>query len=483
VGADLDLCYAGVDELARLLRRRSVSAVEVTRNALVRLNETNPDLNAFTHVDADGALATAHNCDTRIARSIRHREPISPWCGVPVSVKELIEVRGLPCRYGSRTMVDHVPRDDAPSVARLRAAGAVILGMTNTSEFGFRGYTDNLLHGVTRNPWDLGRTPGGSSGGAASSVAAGITPVAVATDGGGSIRNPASFTGLVGIKPQFGRVPVYPPSATPTLAHVGPMSRSAADAARLLRLLAGPDPRDWTSLQPSIDDLPGFLETRPLRVAFSPTFGYGRIEPEVREVVSVAVAKLDRALGPVEVQETICEDESELLLTEFIGGCSARLGDAVIERPGDIDPLLLKLILAFRERSVESYTSLLRRRASFRDHMRLFFDRWDVLISPMTPCTAWRIGERAPAGYESYRLWTFFGYPFNLTGQPAGTLPCGYTPSGLPVGLEVVVKPQRENLLMGLLLEAEMVLGANGVRPRSVDRLSAARNVDDSGGG
>jgi aspartyl-tRNA(Asn)/glutamyl-tRNA(Gln) amidotransferase subunit A len=461
MAVDLDLCYATVDQLSALLRSRSISAIEIVRNALKRIEETNGLLNALTFVDADAAIAAAHDCDARIARG----GDIPPLCGIPISVKELIEVRGMPCRYGSRTMADHIPSEDAPSVDRLRAAGAIIVGMTNTSEFGYRGYTDNLLNGVTRNPWDTRLTTGGSSGGAVSSVSAGMTPIALGTDGGGSIRNPASFTGLVGIKAQFGRVPIYPQSATPTLAHVGPLARSVDDAIRLLRVISGPDLKDWTSLQPAIDEAPGLAELRPLRIAYSPTLGYGRIDTDVRERIDTALFTLDGVVGSIEHVEEICEDESELLLTEFIGGCSARLGAEVTNRPEDIDPPLLQQILQFRARSADNYSALLRRRNQFRDRMRLFFERYDLLLTPMTPCTAWPIGQRAPDDYQSFRLWTFFGFPFNLTGQPAASLPCGLTKSSLPIGLQLVVRPQCEQLLFDLLVEFDRILGCTGKRP------------------
>jgi aspartyl-tRNA(Asn)/glutamyl-tRNA(Gln) amidotransferase subunit A len=464
--SDPDLNFASAGVLAGRLRRREVSSEELVRNTLARIDETQPLLNAFTHVDADGALAAARDCDARLADALRHGRALPALHGIPVSVKELIEVAGLPCRYGSQTMAGHVPDRDAPSVARLRAAGAVIVGMTNTSEFGFRGYTDNLLHGVTRNPWDLTRTPGGSSGGAAASVAAGVTPVALATDGGGSIRNPAGFTGLVGIKAQFGRVPVFPASATPTLAHVGPIARCVEDAALLLRAVSGPDDRDWTSLQPPLDATPGLAASGPLRVAFSPTLGFGRLEPDVEYAVRTAVTRLEAVTGPITPVDTVCEDESELLLAEFIGGCSARLGTAVDRHPEQVDPSLLRLVQAFRTRTVVEHTGLLLRRAALRERMRQCFTRWDVLLTPMTPCVAWRIGERAPAGYEGFRLWTFFGYPFNLTGQPAGTLPCGLSPQGLPIGLQVVVRPQHEPLLIDLMQRFEAVLGGTALRPR-----------------
>jgi len=465
MAADLELSYKSAAALRALYLAGSISAIEVVKNTLARIDETNPDLNALTYVDAAGALEAARACDIQIASSRRTRAELPPLCGIPVTVKELIEVGGMPCRYGSRTMANHIPAQDAPSVARLRAAGAIIVGMTNTAEFGYRGYTDNLLNGLTRNPWDLGCSPGGSSGGAVSSVAAGVTPIALGTDGGGSIRNPCGLTGLVGIKAQFGRVPIYPASATPTLAHVGPIARHAEDAARLLHVIAGPDRRDWTSLQALIVKGAGLTKTRPMRIAYSPTFGYGKIDSEVAEVLNNAINLLQLHFGLIAVEEKICHDESELFMAEFIGGCSARLGTMVEERPYDIDPMLLKLVLAFREGSAPRYTELLQRRYTLRDEMRQVFDRWDVLLSPMTPCTALKIGQRAPEGYENYRLWNFFAYPFNLTGHPAATLPCGFSSSGLPIGLQIIVPPQREELLIDLLIDFEQVLCCNERRP------------------
>ena len=469
MAADLELSYKSASSLRALYLAGSVSATEVVKNTLARIDETNTDLNALTYVDAEGAIETARTCDIAIANSRKTGAELPPLCGIPVSVKELIEVGGMPCRYGSRTMSSHVPARDAPSVERLRASGAIIIGMTNTSEYGYRGYTDNMLNGLTRNPWDLARSPGGSSGGAVSSVAAGVTPIALGTDGGGSIRNPCGFTGLVGIKAQFGRVPIYPASATPTLAHVGPIARHADDAVRLLNVIAGPDFRDWTSLQPPIgDENDSISQTRPLRIAYSPTFGYGKIEPEVFKVLNQAINLIQHDLGPIAVEENICQDESELFMAEFIGGCSARLGAKIEDCPNDIDPMLLKLVLAFRERSAASYTELLQRRYVLREHMRRFFDRWDVLLSPMTPCTAFKIGQRAPVGYENFRLWTFFAYPFNLTGYPAATLPCGFSTAGLPIGLQIIVPPQREKLLIELLMHFEKILCCNNRRPSMI---------------
>ena len=459
--SDPDLDYASAADLAAMVHARRVSPVELVRNALARLDVVEPHLNAFVHRADEPALRQAEAAE----RAIVAGEPLGPLHGVPVSVKDLIDVAGMPCRYGSLTMKDHVPADDAPSVARLRAAGAIVIGKTTTSEFGYRGYTKSLVHGNTANAWDLARTPGGSSGGAVSSVAAGVTPIALGTDGGGSIRSPAAFTGLFGVKAQTGRVPVFPPSATPTLAHVGPFARTARDAALLLSAIAGPDFGDHTSLLPAAD-----WNARPdlaaLRVAFSPTLGYARVNPEVAAIVRAAVEALAADLPRIEEVVEVCPDPAEILATEFIAGCSARLGDAVERTPELIDPPLLGAIRSLRARSAGDYARVLRERVHHRERMRRFFDRHDVLLTPTTPVAAWPLeNEGVPPGHEDATVWSYFTYPFNLSGQPAASVPCGFTAGGLPVGLQIVVRPLEDPLLLSLAGLAEERLGGFSRRP------------------
>jgi aspartyl-tRNA(Asn)/glutamyl-tRNA(Gln) amidotransferase subunit A len=427
---------------------------------LARLEAVEPSLNAFIHVDAEGALAAAREADRRLAAG----GELPALNGIPVSVKDLIDVAGMPCSYGARSMLGHVPSEDAPSVARLRRAGAVILGKTTTSEFGYRGYTESLVHGLTRNPWDIMRTPGGSSGGAVASVAAGVTPLALATDGGGSIRSPCALTGLFGIKPQFGRVPIAPASATPTLAHVGPVGRAVEDVAALLRVIAGPDDRDWTSLQPPLREEAPF-DMAALRVAFSPTLGYARVDADVAAVVERAVLRLAEGLPRLARIETVCEDPAEIFAAEFIAGVAGRLGRVVHDAPDLVDPPLLEAIGSLTARPLRDYAALLRRRVLFREAMRCFFADWDVLLTPTTPAAAWPLGQGVPPGHESAAVWSYFTYPFNLTGQPAASLPCGFTEAGLPVGLQIVVRPQREDLLVGFARYARDHLALPDRRP------------------
>lgn len=440
-------------DLARAIAGRRVSPVEAVEAALKRIEETEPQLNAFVQVDAEGALASARRAQEEIASD----KQLGPLHGVPVSVKDLIDVRGLKATYGSLTLKDAIAEADAPSVERLRAAGAIIIGKTTTSEFGYRGYTKSLAHGNTKNPWNLGRTPGGSSGGAVASVAAGVNSLALGTDGGGSIRAPSSLTGTVGIKANFARIPVWPASATPTLAHVGPIARSVHDAALLLSVCAGPDPRDTCSLMAPMGEEPGNVKN--LRVAFSPTLGYARVEPEVASAVSAAVAKLGRVFHSVNLVDKVCEDEGEILAAEFIGGCSARLGDVVDSAPHLIDPPLHAAIVAFRATSTDRYTRLLRRRLQHRETLRQFFERYDLLLTPTTPCTAWDIERGLPPGHENAIVWSYFTYPFNLTGQPAGSLPCGLSSDRLPIGLQIIAPVGGEVRLVSAMRAAEIALG------------------------
>ncbi|MBI2878907.1 MAG: amidase, partial [Candidatus Rokubacteria bacterium] len=286
---DDDLCYLPATDLAAAIRAKALSPVEVVEAFLARIERLNPLLNAYCTLTAEAAREAAREAEAAVLAG----RPLGALHGVPVSIKDLIITRGVRTTWGSKIHEDHVPEEDAPAVERLRAAGAILLGKTNTPELGWRGSTDNLIFGPTRNPWDPGRTAGGSSGGAAAAVAAGLGPLAVGTDGGGSIRIPASFCGIYGLKPSFGRVPIYPASAAEALSHAGPMTRTVADAALMLEVLAGPDERDRNSLPAdgaryarAIED-----DLRGLRVAWSPDLGYAAVDPEVRALAEAAARR------------------------------------------------------------------------------------------------------------------------------------------------------------------------------------------------
>src|SRR5262245_45535667 len=270
-----DAAYASAVSLLDLYRKRALSPVEVTRLLLDRLDALQPRLNAFCIIDRDGALAAARESERRWRRG----EPARRLDGVPVTIKDLMLMRGFPTLRGSRLIDPNQDwSEDAPATARLREAGAVILGKTTTPEFGWKALGDSPLTGITRNPWDLSRTPGGSSAGAAAACAAGIGPLHLGSDGAGSIRIPCAFSGVFGLKPSFGRVPAYPLSPMGLLAHIGPIARTVADAALMLNVLAGSDYRDPYALPPERKDLSEGLVggVRGWRIAYRPTPGYAR---------------------------------------------------------------------------------------------------------------------------------------------------------------------------------------------------------------
>src|SRR5271157_964349 len=297
MSADQDVVYASAVSLLDLFGKKALSPVEVTRLLLDRLDALQPRINAFCVVDRDGALAAARASEGRWLRG----EAVGRLDGVPVTIKDLILMRGFPTLRGSRLVdPDQDWSEDAPVVARLREAGAVILGKTTTPEFGWKALGDSPLTGITRNPWDLDRTSGGSSGGAAAACAAGIGPLHVGSDGAGSIRIPSAFTGVFGLKPSFGRVPAHPPSPMGLLAHIGPMARTVADAALLLTVLSGPDHRDPYALPPEDKDYLERLEegVRGWRIAYSPTLGYAKVDPEIAAGVAEAARQFE-VLGAI----------------------------------------------------------------------------------------------------------------------------------------------------------------------------------------
>src|SRR6267378_5318742 len=282
-----DLCSLSATELLDGFSKHELSPVEVTRAVLERIERLNPVLNAFNLV-SERALDDARTSEARWMAG----QPKGLLDGVPVSIKDIILTKGWPTLRGSKTVDPRGPwNDDAPASARLREHGAVLLGKTTTPEFGWKGVTDSPLTGITRNPWNPKKTPGGSSGGAAAAVAAGMGPLALGTDGGGSIRIPCSFTGLFGLKPSFGRVPAWPPSPFGTVAHVGPMTRSVEDAALMLNVLSLPDERDWHALPYDARDWRTGLDQgiSDLHIAYSPDLGYAKVDTEVAAIVRKAI--------------------------------------------------------------------------------------------------------------------------------------------------------------------------------------------------
>ncbi len=440
--ADDRLCWMSAVELAAAIRRKKVSPVEVVDAVLSRIERLNPTLNAYCTVTVERARRAAKAAERALTRKGAR---LGPLHGVPFSVKDLIITKGVRTTWGTRLYAEYIPDEDAPVVERLKAAGGILLGKTNTPMFGWIGATHNLLFGLTRSPWNPERTPGGSSGGAAAAVAAGMAPLAVGTDGGGSIRIPASFSGIFGLKPSYGRVPTYPFSSAWSLSHAGPLTRTVADAALMLNVIAGPDERDQFSLPPSGVDYVGALRgsLRGLRVAWSPTLGFARaVDPEVVEV-SERAARRFRELGcRVEGVNPRFSDPSEAWYAIFCGGIATRLAPYLPERKADIDPGLARMIGETLRWPPTKYVQAWFDRLGFWDAARRFFAGYDLLLTPTVACPPFRVGldnptEIAGTPIRDYE-WIPFTFPFNMTGQPAASVPCGFTRDGLPVGLQIV---------------------------------------------
>jgi len=435
-----DLADCAAHELAVLYRAGDASPVEATRAVLARIDRLNPSLNAYCFVAPDDALAAARASESRW----RAGTPHSAIDGVPTSIKDLILTRGWPTLRGSRTVDSHQAWDvDAPAAARLREAGAVLLGKTCTPEFGCKGETNSPLTGITRNPWNLGKTPGGSSGGTAAAVAAGLGPLSVGTDGAGSVRIPSALCGTFGLKPSFGRVPAHPLSPFGTVAHLGPHAMSVRDAALMMNVLKAPDARDWTSLPPDDSDYTAELDAgvRGLRVAWSPTLGYARnVHREVAEACAQAVAALAESGAIVEQTDPGFDDPLEITVGLWFLGAWTLWNTLTPEQRALTDPDFAAQAQLGAGYSALDIQRLHLRRGALGSHMRQFMQRYDLLVTPAVAVPAFdaRPAGHTPMGPQSMLGWTPFSYPFNLTQQPACSIPCGLTREGLPIGLQIV---------------------------------------------
>jgi aspartyl-tRNA(Asn)/glutamyl-tRNA(Gln) amidotransferase subunit A len=442
-GADVpsDPALLSATDLIALYRAKALSPVEVTKAALARVERHDGAVNAWAHLDAEGALAAARASEARW----QARAPKGLLDGVPMGLKDNILFAGMPARFGSRLTPSEPREIDAPAAARLREHGAVILGKTAMPEYGWKATSDSPLTGITRNPWDTRMTTGGSSAGAVAATVLNMGAIHLGTDGGGSIRIPAAFTGCFGIKPTRARVPAFPAAPLGTLAHVGPLARTVADAALALTVIAAPDPRDVYAW---IDPAPDFLEgldagVRGLRIAYSPRLGYApRLNPEVEAAVAAA-AKTFESLGAI-VEEADPD----------IGGDPITLWDAfwwpamryTFEALGQrwresADPALVAAVESRPAVSASDHLRAQLQRADIHNTFVRFHQRYDLLITPTLPLPAFVAGALVPPSGEWGRAWTDwspFSYPFNLTTQPACSVPCGLSAAGLPIGLQVV---------------------------------------------
>lgn len=447
-----DLAFTSALELATLIRRRALSPADVTRAVLERIERLNGRLGAYVRVHAERAMDDARAAE----RAVMSGQPLGPLHGVPVSIKDNLWTAGDRTTSGSRLFAEFVAPEDAPGVAALRAAGAIFIGRTNLPEFAWRGSTDSRLFGESRNPWDLTRTPGGSTGGGAAAVAAGLGPLALGSDGAGSIRIPASFCGLVGLKPTFGRVPMYPAVGGHELtAHVCPLARTVRDVALMMRVIARYDRRDQFALpDDGVDYLAACAEPlagAPVRVAWSADLGFAPVEPETREICASA-ARAFAELG-VEVEEASPDlgDPSWILRTLYGGAQAGAHAARPTEQKAQMDPELIAYAEASAGLGVGEYLKALAARQAMVDTLRRFFERYDLLLTPTLCLPAFPLGIVGPrelAGREVTHLGWTLCYPFNYSGQPAVSVPAGWTATGLPIGLQIIGRRFEDALVL-----------------------------------
>ena len=465
-----DLGFTSANELAQLIHRRSLSPVEITRTVLERIERLNHQLGAYVMVHAERALGEARAAE----QAVMAGEPLGPLHGVPISIKDNLWTTGERTTYGSRLLAEFVAPQDAPSVARLRAAGAVLVGRTNLPEFAWRGSTDNGLFGESRNPWDLTRTPGGSTGGGAAAVAAGLGPLALGSDGAGSIRIPASFCGLVGFKPTFGRVPMYPAAGGNELvAHVCPLARTVRDVGLMMSAIARHDPRDPFALPDDGVDYRAAcdesLARTPLRIAWSADLGFAPVERETREIAETAARAFTEIGVTVDEATPDLGDPSSILRILYGGAQAGAHAARSAEQKAQMDPDLVAYAEASAGLSVVEYVRAVGARQAMVDALRRFFERYDLLLTPTLCLPAFPLGVVGPsevAGRKVTHLGWTLCYPFNYSGQPAVSVPAGWTASGLPVGLQIVGRRLEDALVLRAAATFEALRPWADRRPR-----------------
>jgi aspartyl-tRNA(Asn)/glutamyl-tRNA(Gln) amidotransferase subunit A len=437
-----DLAYTPATELLAMIRAKKLSPVELTRATLARLEKLNPKLNVFCTPTPEIALADAK----RAEEAVMTGGALGAIHGIPYSIKDLSFTKGIKTMSGSHIFANRVPDADAPFVPRLRAAGGVMLGKTTTPEFGWKGMGDSPLTGATRNPWNLAMTTGGSSAGAGGAAAAGIGPLHHGSDGAGSIRIPSSFCGVFGLKPSYGLVPMYPVSNNDYSSHNGPMTRTVADAALMLSVMAGPDEWDRTSLPGPVADFTGKLGAgiRGLKVAYSPNLDGLRVDADVAAVVADAVKAFATLGCTVEEVKTNFADSHEMIRMMWNAHEAGNYARHLPEFRDRMDPGLVESIEDGLRYSVVDYIDMRGRKLAYWDSVRPLFEKYDLLLTPSLSTTAFECGRINPASWPQpsnkwdWVAWASFSYPFNFTGQPAASVPAGFTPAGLPVGLQIV---------------------------------------------
>ena len=448
-----DICFLPAWEMVEKIKSQELTSQEITEVFIERIEKINPIVNAYCTPTFDLARQMAKQADDRI----RNNVGIPPLNGIPTSIKDLVPVKGVRTTYGSKIFENFIPDDDATVVKRLKNAGCVILGKTNTPEFGFKGVTDNRIFGATLNPWNLEKTSGGSSGGAAASVVSGMGPLAQGSDGGGSIRHPACFCGVYGLKPTFGRVPSEPGrfKINHGLSVKGPIVNYVSDAALMLDVMKGPHEIDRFSLP---DDNLNYFEhlnelPEKLKIGYSLDLGFAKVvDPDFEKAVIKSVYKFEALGWTVEEVKFIGVDPSIAFGTHWIVSNGYNFKPYLDEWRDKMDPMLVTWAEMGLQFPGSSLPLAMKARTEFYESVYETFKGYDLLVTPTTACPAFELGIAAPSEINGIGVnptgWMPFTFPFNFTGHPAASIPCGWTSENLPIGMQIVGKRFQELLIL-----------------------------------
>ncbi|MER8722120.1 amidase family protein [Mesorhizobium sp. M0999] len=429
-------------EVAELIRTKKISPVEYIRALLARIAELEPKVNAFAYLAADRVINDAMKAEAALMSGVR----IGRLHGVPVTIKDHSNTKDMPTQHGSKIFAGDQPAEDAPLVQRLRDEGAIIIGKTTVPELGWTGVSRSPLTGITSNPWMLGYNAGASSAGAGAAAAAGYGPLHQGSDGAGSIRMPAHFSGVFGLKPSFGRVPNYPVPEGDMTAHYGPITRTVADSALMLEVMAGPHSLDHTSLEAEpanyINRLRNGMKGR--RIAYSPNLGVARVDPEVAELVKAGVARFVELGATVEEVSAPWAKDGPELIRFFWSAHLTGFAQYLPKWQAEMDPGLVACIKHSENVSVARYQEMRKRKMVYVANIHRWFQDWDFLLTPSASVAAFPAEKLMPDHWPTHPwdwiTWAEFSYPFNMSWNPAASVPCGFTPAGLPVGLQIVGK-------------------------------------------
>ena len=440
------LCFMSACDMVDAIKRQEITSQEITETIIERIEKINPIINAYCTPTFDLAREIAKEADGTVKKG----EKLGLLHGIPISIKDEIDTKGIRTTQGSRILENYIPNEDHIAVKRLKDAGSVILGKTNLPAFGYKGVTDNLIFGATKNPWNLERTSGGSSGGAAAAVASGLGPLAIGSDGGGSVRIPSSFCGVYGLKPTYGRIPdtdMRELGYLGTLCHLGPIVRYVRDAALMLDVMAGEDDSDRNSLpKPNISYLDKLEETpRKLKIGYSLDLGFARIiDPEVERLVLDAAQKFEKLDWSVEKSKIKIKSPEFTFWIIWASGFAYYLKPYLEEWGDKIDPGLVETAKIGMTYSSEDIIKAQIQREAVYERICQHFKNYDLLITPTLACPAFELGLSHATEIDGKKVgpgaWTPHTFPFNMSGHPAASIPCGWTSDGLPIGMQIIGK-------------------------------------------